>query len=218
MMVVMKKQQVIALALLLAIPVVVILGLGLSSLINPEIGAGHPNYVRNFHLLSTLKQFLFLATGGAIAILWFVASFLVVQSKERSPYWIFLAMLGPFGFAILAMLNDKTPTEADRYTKFVRRMNPFVRAGYEVLLFVVIWGVAYGAMVLKRNLMIMIESARTGTPAQQIIDIQNQSSGMWAFGEGLDVIFLAVILYVLCPILFNLVGRLAAVSISSKTR
>jgi hypothetical protein len=218
MMVVMKKQQVIALALLLAIPVVAFLGVGLSNLINPEIAAGHPNYVRNFHLLSLVKQFLFFATGGAIAILWFVASLLVIRSKERSPYWILLAILGPFGFAILSMLNDRTPTEADHYTKFVRKMNAFLRVGYEVLLFVVIWEVAYWAMVLKRNLMITIESARTGMSIQQIIDIQNQSSGMWAFGEALEVIFLAVLLYLLWPIVFNLVGRVAAFAAPSKPR
>src|SRR5271156_2346097 len=142
MMVAMKKQQVVALALLLAIPVVGFLGVGLSGLINPEIAAGHPNYVRNFHLLNVVKQILFFSTGGAVAILWFVAGLMVVRSKERSPYWIFLAILGPLGFAILSLLNDRAPSEADRYTQFVRKLNPLVRVAYEVLLFVVIYELA----------------------------------------------------------------------------
>ena len=45
---------------------------------------------------------------------------------------------------------------------------------------------------------------------QQIIDIQNQSSGMWAFGEGLEEMFLIPVMYVLWPILFNIVGYLAS--------
>ena len=51
----MKKQTVVALVLLLLIPVVLTLGGLLFSLINPEIAAGHPNYVRNYHLLNLLK-------------------------------------------------------------------------------------------------------------------------------------------------------------------
>jgi hypothetical protein len=209
MMGAMKTGMRVAFALLLAIPVVAFLGVGLSSLINPEIAAGHANYVRNFYLLSLLKRFLFFGTAGAIAILWFVASFLVVRSKERSPYWTLLAILGPFGFAILTMLNDKTPAQGDRYGRFVQRLNPFVRVGYEVLLLVAIWLLAYQVVELKRNLMIMIESARTGMSVHQIIDIQNQSAGMWAFGEGLEEMFLIPVIYVLWPLLFNVVGYVA---------
>ncbi len=44
----MKKQLVVALVLLLLIPVVSALAGLVFSLINPEIAAGHPNYVRNF--------------------------------------------------------------------------------------------------------------------------------------------------------------------------
>jgi hypothetical protein len=47
----MKKQTAVALVLVLLIPVVTMLGGWVFSLINPEIAAGHPNYVRNFQLL-----------------------------------------------------------------------------------------------------------------------------------------------------------------------
>ena len=65
--------------------------------------------------------------------------FLVIRSKERSPLWLFFAALGPFGFAILAMLNDKAATETDRHARFVRNLNRLVRVVYEVSRFVVIW-------------------------------------------------------------------------------
>ena len=63
-------------------------------------------------------------------------------------------------------------------------------------------------MVLKRDLMIIYEAATTGTSTAQIIDQQNTSSGMWAFREGLEVLFLVVLFYLLWPICFNAVGRL----------
>src|SRR5256885_9817643 len=119
------------------------------------------------------------------------------RSKERSSLWLFFAALGPFGFAILAMLDDRAPAETDRHARFVRRLNRFVRIGYEVCTFVVILLLAYQAMVLKRNLMIMYESATTGISAAQIIDRQNASSGMWAFAEGNEVMYMLVLLCVI---------------------
>lgn len=214
----MKKQTVVALALLLLSPMVWMLGGFLFSLINPESAAGHPNYVRNFHLLSLVKSMTMWASAAVVAILWLLACFLVIRSKERSPLWLFLAGLGPLGFAILAMLNDKAPGETDRYARFVRNLNRFVRAGYEVCSFVIIWLLAYQAMVLKRNLMIMYESATTGVSAAQIIDLQNASSGMWAFAEGMEVMYVVVLLYLIRPVIFNTVGRVAATMASPKAR
>jgi hypothetical protein len=214
----MKKQMVIALALLLLIPVVVILGGLLFSLINPEIAAGHPNYARNYHVLSLLKIGSLLASFAVVAILWLLACFFVIRSKGRSSWWLLLAALGPFGFAILATLNDGAPAETDRHARFVRNMNIFVRVGYEVCRFVIVWLLAFEAMVLKRNLMILYESATTGASTAQIIDRQNASSGMWAFGEGLEVMFLVVLLYLIWPIVFNLAGRLATTMASAKPR
>ena len=214
----MKKQMVLALILVSLIPVVVLLGGLLFSLINPEIAAGHPNYARNFHILSLLKISSLLASFAVAAILWLVACFLVIRSKERSSWWLFLAALGPFGFAILAMLNDSAPRDTDRHTRFVRSLNTLVRVGYEVCRFVVIWLLAFEAMVLKRNLMILYESATTGVSTSQIIATQNASSGMWAFGEGLEVMFLVVVLYLIWPIVFNIVARAATLMASPKPR
>src|SRR5437762_2520317 len=133
----MKKQTVLALVLLLLIPLVSMLGGLLFSLINPEIAAGHLNYARNYHFLSLVKNISLLASGAVVAILWLLLCFLVIRSKERSSLWLSFAALGPFGFAILAMLNDRAPLETDRHARFVRNLNRFVRVGYEVCSFVI---------------------------------------------------------------------------------
>jgi hypothetical protein len=95
MMWVMKRQQVVALFLLLLIPVVLMLGGFLFSIIKPGIAAGHANYAMNFHLLSRLRIALFFGSGVVALILWLLAFFLVIRSKERSPWWLLLAALGP---------------------------------------------------------------------------------------------------------------------------
>jgi hypothetical protein len=139
----MKKQTIVALVLLLLIPVVLMLGGFLFSMINPEIAAGHANYARNFHLLSLVKTTLLLTSGAVAAILWLLVCFLVIRSKGRSVWWLVFAALGPFGLAILAMLNDTASAETDRYARFVGGLNSFVRVGYEVCTFVVLWLLAY---------------------------------------------------------------------------
>src|SRR5580692_8806913 len=212
----MKRETVVALVLLLLIPAVLMLGGFLFALINPEIAAGHANYALNFHLLSRLRVAVFLGSGAVAAVLWLVVFFLVIRSKERSLWGMVLAALGPIGLAILAALNYKVPAQTDRHARFVQNLNKLQRVAYEVVRFVVIWELACQAMVLKRNLMILYESATTGASTAQIIATQNASSGMWAFGEGLEVMFLVVLFYLLWPIVFNVVARLAALVASPK--
>ena len=186
--------------------------------INPEIAAGHPNYVHNYHRLSLLKHLSFWASGAAAAVLWLLVCLLVIRSKERSRLWLFLAALGPFGFAILAMLNDRAPVATDRHARFVRNLNKLVRVGYELCTFVIVWVLAYEAMVLKRTLVIRYEAATTGVSTAQIIDRQNASGGMWAFAEGMEVMYLVVLIYLLWPIVFNMAGRVGASMASPKAR
>jgi glucan phosphoethanolaminetransferase (alkaline phosphatase superfamily) len=211
-----KKEWVVAVVLLLLIPVVLVLGGALFSLINPEIAAGHPNYVRNFHLLTLLKLSVIYATAAVVVLLWVLVCLQVIRAKKRPAWWLVLAVLGPFGLAILAMLNDRTTAETDRYSGFVRNMNWFVRAGYELCTFVIVWELAYQGMALKRALTVRYEAARTGMSVAQVIDVQNASGGMWAFAEGMEVMFFVVLLYLLRPVVFNLVGRVAAIKVSSK--
>jgi hypothetical protein len=202
----MKKQSVLALLLLLLIPVVLMLGGMVSNLINPEIAAGHANYARNYQVLNTLKIMIFLASAACGAVLWMLACLVVIRSKKRSYLWLLLAVLGPFGIAVLAMLRDRAPLETDRYARFVRNLNGYVRVGYEVCTFVIVWVVAYEAMVLQRTLMIRFEAAATGVSTGQIIQVQNASSGMWAFAEGNEVMFLVAVLYLLRPMIFSFVS------------
>ena len=101
---------------------------------------------------------------------------------------------------------------------FVRSLNGFVRAGYELCTFVIVWVLAYEAMVLKRTLMIRYEAATTGSSIAQVIDRHNASGGMWAFAEGMEVMYLVVLLYLLRPVVFNIVDRVAATAASPKAR
>lgn len=206
----MKKQSLAALILLLLIPVVTVAGGVLFSHINPEIAAGHPNYTRNWHLLNTLKLLSMWGSIACVGVLWIMACVLVIRSKNRSLQWLPLAAFGPVGFAVLASLNDRGSTEPDSYARFVRGLNIFVRIGYELCSFWILWELAWQAMVLKRNLMIQYQAATTGVSVAQIIDIQNASSGMWAFGEGLEVMYFAVLLYLLRPIVYRAVARVLA--------
>jgi hypothetical protein len=189
----MKKQMIVALTLLLLIPVVLMSGGFLSSLINPEIAAGHPNYARNYHLLNSVKVMMIFGSIAMTGVLWLVSCFLVIRSKERSAWWLFLAVLGPFGFAILAMLDDRENPRTDRHAQFVRGLNWVVRVGYEICTFAIIWLLAYQGMVVMRKLIVLYQAAKTGMSVAQIIDIQNASSGMWAFSEGLEVMFIVVL-------------------------
>jgi len=191
----MKKEWVVAVVLLLLIPVVLMVGGALFSFINPEIAAGHANYVRNYQLLSLVKKMVILATAGAVLLLWVLVCLQVIRAKKQSLSWLVLAALGPFGLAILAMLNDKdTVATDDPYSQFVRKLHWLVRAGYELCTVAIVWELAYEGMVLKRAVMERIEAARTGMSVAQVIDLHNASGGMWAFGEGRKVLFFVVLL------------------------
>lgn len=213
-----KKQSVVALVLFLLIPLVWRLGGILFNRINPEVAAGHPNYVQNYHLLSLLKHVSLWGSEAGVVVLFLLVCLLVIRSKKRSLLWLFLAALGPFGFAVLAMLNDRAPLETDQYARFVRSLNGFVRVGYELFTFVIIWVLAYEGMVLKRTLMIRHEAAITGMSTTQIMDLQNASSGMWAFAEGNEVMYLVILLYLLWPIVFSIAGRVAVTTASPNAR
>ena len=204
-----KKQWIVALVLFLLIPCVLKLEGTLFGLVNPESAAGHPDYAQNYHRLSQLRHMVLWGSEAAVAVLWLLVCLLVIRSKKRSALWLFMAALGPFGFAVLTMLDDHAPGETDSYARFVRNLNWFVRAGYELCIFVLAWVLAYQGMVFKRNLMIRHEAAITGMSVAQIIDQQNASSGMWAFAEGNEVMYLVILFYLLWPIVFNLVGRAA---------
>lgn len=203
-----KRPYLLAVACFLAIPVAMIAGVGLFTLINPEMAHGTAHYVRDFRLLELARRGVLMATAGLTLILWLSTCYLVLKSRKRSLRWLLLAAAGPFGFIVISMLEDRSPASGDRYQQFVRALKMYWRVPLEVAVLVSIWFVADESVALKRELMIRYESFRTGTPVATIIDVQNASGGMWAFGEGLEFMYLLVLLYLLWPIFFNIVGRL----------
>lgn len=213
-----NKQWIVALVLLLLMPLLLVLDGFLLNVFNPELAAGHPDYVRNYHLLNELRIASFLACLAVVAVLWVVVCLLVIRSKKRSYFWLPLAVFGPFGFAVLATLGSRTHADTDRYARFVGKMNGLVRAAYEIGIFVIIWMLAYEAMVLKRILMIMYQAAVTGISTAQIMDVQNASGGMWAFSEGNEVMYFVILLYMLRPMIFSMASRVAETAVTTKVR
>jgi len=203
-----KKYYLLGVASYLLIPAVILLGATISSFINPEIAVRHLNYERDYRLLALAKNLLLATALLMSCAMWFLTCFLLLKSKEQSYRWLPLAVLGPFGFIVLAMLKDKAPEPRDLHQHFIQRQTLFLRIAYETIFFIAVWIVSYQTMVLKRNLLIIYEASRTGTSVAQIINQQNASSGMWAFSEGLEVLYLAVTFYLLWPVCFNVVARL----------
>jgi hypothetical protein len=126
-----------------------------------------------------------------------------------------LAVLGPFGIMILTTLQDKAPLPGDLYQQFVGKLKFYLRVPLELCLFVLVWSVAYQTMILVGNLSIMYESASTGRTIAEIIEIRNASS-VWAFSEGLEVMYLMVLFYLLRPVCFNAICRLPKLWASAK--
>lgn len=203
-----KRHHLQALACYLAIPVVLIAGGLLFSLIDPELARGHDNYERNYRLLELVRSGALLAVLGLQFGLWGATCFLVLKSRQQSLRWLWLAAVGPFGFIVLVGLADRSPASGDRYQQFVSRLKWYWRLPWELALFILASLLAFQAVEVKRELLIRYESFTTGTPVATIIERQNASSGMWAFGEGLEVIYLVPLIYLLWPLLFNLAASL----------
>ena len=202
-----KRHYVMALACYLSIPAVLIAGAGLFRLIDPELARSHADYVRDYRLLELARQGALTAAAGLALVLWASTCYLVLESRQRSLRWLSLAAAGPFGFMFIAMLEDRSPAPDDLYQQFIRKLKMYWRTPLEIAVFVSVWFLAYESVVLKRELMISFQSFSTGTPATTIIAQQSASSGMWAFGEGLEAIYLVTLIYLLWPLFFNLAGH-----------
>lgn len=94
------------------------------------------------------------------------------------------------------------------YDGWISRRHWSLHGIYQVVLFVVIVIVADQLIVFKRPLVILWQSYVTGFPVDEIIQQQNTSSGMWAFGELLETLFLIALFYLLLPVGFNAANRL----------
>jgi len=168
---------------------------------------GSAAYVRNYRLLELARTGALMAMAGLAVALWVLTCYLVLKSRQRSLGWLLLAAAGPFGFIVIVMLEDRAPAADDRYQQFIRELKLYWRVPIEIAAFVAVCSLAFELMVLKRGLVIRYESFMSGTPVATIIDTQNQSSGMWAFSEGNEVIYLVVMIYLLWPVFFNVVGQ-----------
>jgi hypothetical protein len=211
-----KKYYVLAIFAFLLIPVATIFGGRLFDFIDPDIALHYPNYVRNSWILNLARHVVLFSSFAAVIILWFLTCFLLVKSKRQSYVWLALGVLGPIGFVILTTLRDRAPELGDFYQRFVGRLSIYLRVPYELIFFYAVWEVSYDTIVFKRDLMIIHQSMTTGIPIDKIIEEQSASSGMWAFGEGMEEMYLAVLIYLLWPILFNAAGHLPRLWASAK--
>jgi hypothetical protein len=201
-----KLRYVLGLICYLSIPAVVIVGVGLFVLIDPEMARGRATYVRDYQLLDMARLGAVWGAGGLALVLWVSCCYLVLKSRARSRGWLPLAAAGPFGFSVIAALEDRSALPGDRYQQFIRNLKTHWRVALEVTVFVCVWVVSYESVVVERELMIHFESLTTGTPVSAIVAQQTASSGMWAAGEGIKQLYLVPLLYLLWPIFFNLAG------------
>ena len=203
-----KRLYVVALLCYLAIPVVVIAGGTAASLINPEWALRTADYALNFKLLQLAKAGVILGGAGLAFVLWIACCYFVLKSRDRSLGWLAFAFAGPLGFSVIAALKDRAPEPNDVYLGVIGRLNVVLRVTLEVIFFFSAWVLAYQIMVTKREVMIRLQSAMTGKPVEDIVAEQLASSGMWAAGEGMEVLYLVPLLYLLWPLAFNVVGWL----------
>ena len=194
-----RRYYVLALVALLLIPVATFAGAQLSFAINPEIAAGSPDYVRTFRLLTLAKNVLLWGSFLLDCGLWLLCCAFVLKAKARSFWWLALAILGPFGLAAIAILGDRREGPSGQSGRSAGWKALLPRAAFEIAFFVLAWVVAYQAMAMWRDFMIMRESLMTGVPVAAIIDQRDASGGMWAFGEGMEVMFIVALLYALRP-------------------
>ncbi len=205
-----RRSYLAAVVCCLLIPVATIAGAAVSRLVDPEMAHGTANYTRNYLLLDWLQKGVLMGTAALSFVLWIACCYFVLRARQRSLAWIVLAAAGPFGLVVIASLKDRSPEPRDLYQRFLRSLAIGWRVLFELAVFVLVWVLAYEAVVLERNILIQIESITTGTPIATIIDRQNASSGMYAAGEGMEALFLVAMLYLLRPLLFNLAGGLFA--------
>jgi hypothetical protein len=203
-----RRPYILAVVCCLLIPVVAIAGAAVSRLIDPELARHTTDYALNYLLLEWAQKGVLMTTAGLAFVLWMACCYLVLRSRKRSLGWLPLAVAGPLGLIVIASLRDRSPEPRDLYQQFLKSLAVWWRALFELAMFILVWFLAYEAVVLKRNLMIQIESFTTGTPISTIIEQQNASSGMYAAGEGMEALYLVAMLYLLRPLLFNLAGRL----------
>lgn len=202
-----KPRYLLAILCYIALPAVLVGGIALSFLIDPEMARHSSDYTRNYRLLDNARLGVLLAAVALALGVWAAVCYLVLKARQRSLGWLLLAAAGPFGFIGIAALRDRAPAPADRYQRFIAGLKPPKRLALEAAVFVSVWLLAALAVGAERSLAIAWEAYATGVPVATIIAVQDASGGMWAFREGLEALYFVVLIYLLWPIGFNLAGR-----------
>jgi hypothetical protein len=185
---------------LLLIPVVTVSAAAIDYVIDPELARGHPNYARNFALLQHLRFGVVLAALMLVIVLWLLACLWLLRAKSQRRAWLALAVLGPFGFAGLMALPDRsTAAPADVYRQQLRRLPSPLRVLYEILRFVVFGFVAMQLIEWYDYGTALFEASRRGVPLAEVLAERDASSGMWAFGDMVRAACVFVLLYALWP-------------------
>ena len=203
-----KRQYLQALACFLAIPAVLMAEGIVFGLLDPEMARSFGDYTRYYRLIEMVRAGTMMGAAGIALALWILTCYLVLKARQRSFGWLALAAGGPIGFQFIAMLKDRAPAADDCYQQFIGRLKTVRRVLLEIALFMLAWVLAFASVALKDELLVRYESFATGTPAAVIIERQNAESGMRAFSDGLQEMYLVVLVYLLWPIAFNLVGQL----------
>ena len=198
-----KRPYLMALACYLAIPLVTLAGAGLSLAIDPECAQHTAHYERNYRLLEWAATGMRLGTAGLIVALWIATCHQVLAARQRSRFWLALAAAGPFGFAVIALLADLAPVAEDSYQRTIPRLNWWWRVFFELGFFLAAWVLVYQGMAMWREGSIQVQSFLSGTPVATIVAIQEASSGMAAFVEGLGMLYPVPLVYLLWPLAFN---------------
>ncbi len=201
----MKRSYFASLLLYALIPVVMLFAGSLFSSIDPQSMAGHSNYERNYHLFEMLKH-LILYGGFVVSFgLWVATCFFLLQAKKRTAAWMLLSMLGSLGFVALSMLNDREPHIADVYHAFRDKLSTVWRIAYECLLFVGTFVLSFIIVLTLEEWAMIFEAGQRGVPVTLIQQERDASSGMLAFSEGWAILYLVPMLYLLWPVVVNIV-------------
>ncbi len=206
---VIRKYYGRAIIALLLIPVVTVSAAAVDYVIDPEIARGHPNYARNFALLQHFRVGVVVAALILVIALWLLACLWLLQAKSQRRAWLALALLGPFGFAGLMGLPDRsTLAPADVYRRQLTRLPSLLRILYEILRFVLFAFVAMQLIEWYDDGTALIEASRRGISLSQVLAERDASGGMWAFGDMIRAGCVFVLLYALWPAGCNAVAWL----------
>jgi len=189
-------------------PVVLIAGVAVHGMIDPEMAARHANYERNYRLLEALRAAVLSGTFLAVLSLWFAMCLLLLKAKRRSLLWTVPGILGPLGLALITALKPRVVDPVDSYSSFVAKLGIVSRIGYEVLLFMGICALAMAAVSIHADLMIAWSAHVQQVPIEQILQERDASSGMYAFSEAMEALYLIACLYLLLPAAANWIHRL----------